>query len=275
MSDAQFDDLANQLEQSLTEFNSDHSEQPPSELDADSSREELRERVRASLMQFADVFESADSFEEVTHAAENLWTILDEAEDVRDSFDAEAFFKTVDTSKLPDAIELSEVPEAVESGKPRKAINLKGLMEAVDFREFWSSDEMQEIWRESKELSDALGGDSDEEGDEEFAETAKEKTEMASEVTEGKLQSELADNTEEFREKIAEARDRLKEQIEQSELGSGGEGESATRNITAVSTMPETRPDMEVHTGFSTMQSDRPDMDVTVHYSTMPKGRQE
>ncbi|WP_227375051.1 hypothetical protein [Haladaptatus halobius] len=111
------------------------------------------------------------------------------------SFDAEAFSETVDADTLPDAIELSAVPNAVESGEPRKAFDLTKLMEAVDFREFWSSEKMQELWNESKELSDAVGAlsgeDAADEEDSDLVESTTEKTEMASEVTEGKLQSEL------------------------------------------------------------------------------------
>ncbi|WP_435155881.1 hypothetical protein [Haladaptatus sp. DFWS20] len=272
-----FDDLTDELEQSLADFESSRSEQPPADDDADSSLDAFTNRVRASVGRLEDAFESAETFDEVTTTADDLWTVLDEGEDVFDSFDAETFFETVDVSELPNVIEFSNVPEAVESGDLRKALDLKALATAVDFREFWSSAEMQEIWEESKEFSDALGGDDsgEDDADSELAETADEQSEIASEATEGKLQSQLAENVEDFREQIETARDRLQEQIEASELGSGGEGESASESVTAGSTMPENRPDMEVSTRFSTMPSNRPDIDVTLNYSTMPKGRKQ
>ncbi|WP_266079313.1 hypothetical protein [Haladaptatus caseinilyticus] len=271
-----FDDLTDELAQSLADFESSRSEQPPADDDADSSLEAFTDRVRTSVGRLEAAFESAETFDKVTTTADDLWTVLDEGEDVFDSFDAEAFFETVDVSELPNVIELANVPEAVESGDLRKALDLKALAKTVDFREFWSSEEMQKIWEESKEFSDALGGGSGEDdADSELAETTDKQSEIAAEATEGKLQSQLAENVEDFREQIETARDRLQQQIEASELGSGGEGGSASESVTAGSTMPENRPDMEVSTGFSTMPSDRPDIDVTLNHSTMPKGRTE
>lgn len=255
-----FDDLSNQLGQSIEEF------------DDENSRTKHMTRIQRALARFEDAFESADTFEEVSEEADSLWTLLDEAADVFDGFDADAFLKTVDVGQLPNAVELENVPDAVESGNPRDALDTKELVRAINFREFWSSEEMQDLWKEGTELSDAIGSlsgddsDDSDEGDSGLGDMTGDTAEMASKATEGKLQSELGENAEQFREQIDDARDRLKDQIAQSELGSGGErGDDSTGGG------PGGRPDMKVTFSYSTMPDDRPDIAFNPHYSTMPK----
>lgn len=261
-----FADLSNQLEQSIEEF------------DDENSRTKLPTRIQRALARLEDAFESADTFEEVSERADTLWTLLDEAEDVFDGFDADAFLKTVDVGQLPNAIEFENVPDAVESGNPRDAFDSTELVKAVNFREFWSSEEMQSLWEEGTELTDAIGSltdvDSDDSDDDEDGSSLGDMTgdtaEVASKATEGKLQSELEENAEQFREQIDAARGRLKDQIAQSELGSGGEG-----GDDRTGGGPGSRPDMKVTFSYSTMPDDRPDIDATPHYSTMPKRDEE
>ncbi|EFW93617.1 hypothetical protein ZOD2009_00700 [Haladaptatus paucihalophilus DX253] len=258
-----FADLSNRLGQSIEEF------------DDENSRTKLTTRIQRALARLEDAFESADSFEEVSERADTLWTLLDEAEDVFDGFDADPFLKTVDVGQLPNAIEFENVPDAVESGNLRDALDSTELVKAVNFREFWSSEEMQSLWEEGTELTDAIDSlsDSDSDDDEDgsgLGDMTGDTAEMASKATEGKLQSELEENAEQFREQIDAARDRLKDQIAQSELGSGGE-----RGDDSAGGGPGDRPDMKVTFSYSTMPDDRPDIDATPHYSTMPKRDEE
>ncbi|MFH5800210.1 hypothetical protein [Haladaptatus sp. CMAA 1911] len=258
------DDLSNRLGQSIEEF------------DDENSRPKLMTRIGRALARLEDAFGSADTFEEVSEEADSLWTLLDEAGDVFDGFDADAFMKTVDVGQLPNAIEFENVPDAVESGNLRDALDSKELVKAINFREFWSSEEMQDLWEQGTELSDAIGslsgddsGGSDE-GDSGLGDMTGDTAEMASKATEGKLQSELGENAEQFREQIDDARDRLKDQIAQSELGSGGgRGDDSTGGG------PGDRPDMKVTFSYSTMPDDRPDIAFNPHYSTMPKRDEE
>lgn len=264
MSTVQFDDLSDRLEKSLTDFNGESSDE----------RTRLSTRLETALERLQDAFSSAESFEDVTATAENLWTVIDEAEDVLAGFDAESFGNTVDVGKLPDVIEFEDVPDAVESGDPTAAIDAKELVKAINFREFWSSEEMQAMWKEGKELADAIGvlsgNDSNDNGDNGdnagLGVMGGDTTDIASEATEGKLQSELEENAENFRDQIETARERLKGQIAESELGSGEGSDRGDR-----SSSPENRPDMQVTFSYSTMPDDRPDIDATSHYSTMPK----
>jgi hypothetical protein len=244
-----FDDLANQLEQSLIDVETESS---PDE--SDDSLTELIEQTRTAFTQLQNVFESAESFDDVTTAAENLWDVLDEGEDVLASLDTQEFLKTVDLTELPDVIELSNVPDAIERGKLRKALDLKALIQAINFREYWNSEEMQQLWKESQEFTDEV----DDLTDDDSTNTAHALTdadddtsELAAEATEGKLQSELMDNVEQFREQIKQARERLRTQIEESELGSGDTQESST--------------------GYSTMTNNRPDIAAPIRHSTMSK----
>ncbi|WP_231186092.1 hypothetical protein [Haladaptatus sp. DYF46] len=266
MSTDRFDDLSNQLGQSLEAF------------DDENSRTRLLTRIGRTLARLEDAFESADTFEEVSEEADSLWTLLDEAGDVFDGFDADAFLKTVDVGQLPNAIEFENVPDAVESGNPRDALDSKELVKAINFREFWSSEGMQDLWEEGTELSDAIGSltgndsddsDSSDEDGSTLGDMTGDTAEMASKATEGKLQSELGENAEQFREQIGDARDRLQDQIAQSELGSGGGGDDSTGGG------PGGRPDMKVTFSYSTMPDDRPDIAFNPHYSTMPKRDEE
>ncbi|WP_423743602.1 hypothetical protein V5735_11225 (plasmid) [Haladaptatus sp. SPP-AMP-3] len=258
-----FADLSNQLGQSLEAF------------DDENSRTRLLTRIQRALARLEDAFESADTFEEISERADTLWPLLDEAEDVLDGFDADAFLKTVDVGQLPNAVELENVPDAVESGNARDALDSTELVKAVNFREFWSSEEMQSLWEEGTELTNAIGSlsgsdsDDDEDGSS-LDDMTGDTDEVASKATEGKLQSELEENAEQFREQIDAARDRLKDQIAQSELGSGGEG-----GDDRTGGGPGGRPDMKVTFSYSTMPDDRPDIDATPHYSTMPKRDEE
>ena len=149
---------------------------------------------------------------------------------------------------------------------------MKELVKAVNFREFWSSDEMQDLWKEGKELADAVGvlsgtdSNNNDDGGDGLGEMDGDTADIASQATEGKLQSELQENAENFREQIETARERLKGQIAESELGSG---EGSDRGDSSSS--PGNRPDMQVTFSYSTMPDDRPDIDATSHYSTMPK----
>lgn len=217
--------------------------------------------VQSGLETLESAFESSDSFEDVSTAAEKLWDVLDEGEDVLDELDLTNLPDVIDATRLPDAVDVEDVPDAISERNPKEAIDTVGLIRAVELRELWSSTDMRELWREAREFDDAfddLGGGGGEEEDEMISSMDADTDasgidgEMQSELYQSKIQSELHDSVESFREKLLETRDRLAEIKEENE-SKGGAGQPNSRNPTAFSTMPSSRTDIGKSTRFSTV----------------------
>ncbi|WP_435154182.1 hypothetical protein [Haladaptatus sp. DFWS20] len=215
--------------------------------------------VQSGVDTLESAFESSDSFEDVSTAAEKLWDMLDEGEDVLDELDLTNLPDVIDATRLPDAVEVEDVPEAISEGDPKEAIDTMGLIRAVELRELWNSTDMRELWREAREFDDAFGdfsGEDSEEGDGMTSGMDAEMDasgidgEMQSELYQSKIQSELHDSVESFREKLLETRDRLAKIKEENE-SKGGAGQPNSRNPTAFSTMPSSRTDIGKSTRFS------------------------
>lgn len=115
------------------------------------------------------IVEGSDD-EDVIETAEEIWDILDEAEDVLDTLDLDEIPDVIDLDDLPEAVDVEEVPEAIADGDAHDAIDLGGVKEAIEFRELWQAADIGDLREQQEELEDEIddvtdGGDGDEEDD--------------------------------------------------------------------------------------------------------------
>ncbi|WP_458188362.1 hypothetical protein [Haladaptatus sp. NG-WS-4] len=222
------------------------------------------EEVQSGVRRLKSAFESSDSFDEVIQEAENLWSVLDEGEDVLDEIDYSDVPDVVDADDASEAIDVEDVPEAISEGDPKEVIDMWGLYQALNLKELWDSADMREVWREAREFEDAvddLDDDSDDDGMLSGADADMEggsvgagdvDDEMQSELYESKIQSELHDSVETFREKLRKTRNQLAEVKAENEMH-GGPGQPSSRNPTAYSTAAGSRMDRLSVKKFSTV----------------------
>ena len=111
------------------------------------------------------IVENSDD-EEVIETAEEIWDIIDEAEDVLETIDFEELPDTIDIEELPDAIEMEKVPEAIADGDAREAINLTALKDGLELRELWEAVDLTELRQQEQELEDEVEDVTDGEGEE-------------------------------------------------------------------------------------------------------------
>jgi hypothetical protein len=206
------------------------------------------DEVQSGLDGLTEAFESAESFEDVSGEAETLWNVLDEGEDVLDELDLTDLPEVVDLSELPDIIELEDTPEAVDEGDAGELIDVRSLIRAIEFRELWSSTDVRSLWNESDEFTDALESadmvDSGEDGDDGDGMMEPDlKNEVQSELYESKLQAQLQESVDEFRGKLMDTRNDLKEVKEENE-SMGGAGQPSSGNPSAYSTAAGSRSDL-------------------------------
>ncbi len=205
------------------------------------------DEVQSGLDGLTEAFESAESFEDVSGEAQKLWNVLDEGEDVLDELDLTDVPEVVDLSELPDIIELEDTLDAVDEGDPGELIDVRSLIRAIEFRELWSSTDVRSLWNESDEFTDALEStgmvDSTRTrtGDDMMGSDLK--NEVQSELYESKLQAQLQESVDEFREKLMDTRNDLKEVKEENE-SMGGAGQPSSDNPSAYSTAAGSRSDM-------------------------------
>ncbi|SIR14211.1 hypothetical protein SAMN05421858_1576 [Haladaptatus litoreus] len=246
----------------------------------DSDRlETFTENVQSGISRLESAFESSDSFEDVSAEATKLWELLDEGEDVLDELDLTDLPDIVDAGDVPKAIDVEDLPDAISEGDPKEAIDTIGVVRALELRELWSSTDMRELWREAREFEDAVTdytGDSEGDGEDDGMLSGMDtdmdvgmdgpgNTEMDSELYQSKIQSELHDSVESFREKLLETRNKLAAIKEENE-SKGNVGQPNSRNPTAYSTMAGSRPDMGKATHFSTVPTE-------TRYSSAPNSK--
>ncbi len=221
--------------------------------------EAFTDEVQSGLDGLVSAFGS-NEFDTISTEAEKLWTVLDEGEDVLDELDLTDLPDVVELSELPDVIELEDTSEAVDEGDAGEIIDLRSLANAIKFRELWSSTDVRSLWKESDEFTDALeaigigSGDSDNDGNGMLAMDDDLKNEVQSELYESKLQSQLQESVDEFRESLMDTRNDLKEIKEENE-SMGSTGQPSSDNPSA----------------YSTMATSRSDMVSVARYSTIPK----
>ncbi|WP_440009972.1 hypothetical protein [Halomicrococcus sp. SG-WS-1] len=247
-------------------------------MDSDRLRK-LDESARSGIERLESTFEDSDSFETITAEAENLWEVVEEAGELLEEVDLRELSDAVDHSDLTEAIDYEDVPEAMK-GDVEEAVDLRGLLEAVALRELWNSTDVREVWRESREFVEAVeevgetmdddSNGSSADGDDFLDVDADElgvsdRDEIPTDAYQTKLQAELADSVETFREKLLETRNQLKQAKEENELQQAERSRSQpdSRNPTAYSTVPSKRSDIGNATKFSTVPRE-------TRYSTAP-----
>lgn len=191
------------------------------------------------------IVENSDD-EEVIETAEEVWEILDEAEDVLDTLDLEEVPDVINVEELHEAIEAEEVPEAIADGEAREAIDLSGLKEAIEFRELWGAADISELRKEKAELEDEIDDvtDEGEEGEDDglldtggvIGTGGGAHTQFDAEDRQEKIQSLIEKAVEKFRAMLLETHDKLRVLYELNQEKLGG---SDSLNPTAVSTMPD------------------------------------
>ncbi|WP_423999115.1 hypothetical protein ACOZ4I_10125 [Haloarcula salina] len=237
-----------------------------------------------------------DSVEGAIDSLDDAHDVADSVEDLLDTVDLTDLLGEIEWESLPEAIELEKVPDAIEDRNPTAAVKLRKLLSVTDMSEVWDTVDARAFWRQSRDLDDELD-DFDEESDDGFFEgvsldgpfsdddgSGDETADEASatdgleglgpnddgfdpESLENAIQSQISDSVGAFRERILEARERLKQlreaNIEQSEQRHSKTSNS--RNPTAVSTISSHRP-RSGRAAFSTVPEE-------TRYSTAPNRR--
>jgi len=236
-----------------------------------------------------------ESVEGAIDALDDVHTVADSVEDLLGTVDLTQLLGEIEWTALPDAIKLERVPDAIEERNPTVAVKLRKLLSVTDMSDVWDAVDARAFWRQSRELDDELD-DFDEESDGGFfegisldgpfsddgaaddgaaGETADDGLDglgpddggFDPESLENALQSQISDSVGSFRERILEARERLKqlreENIERSEQRHSKTSNS--RNPTAVSTTSSQRPSPG-RAAFSTVPEE-------TRYSTAPNRR--
>nr|WP_303650393.1 hypothetical protein [Halalkalicoccus sp. NIPERK01] len=187
------------------------------------------------------IVENSDD-EEVIETAEEIWEILDEAEDVLDTIDLGEVPDVIDLDELPEAIDAEEVPEAIADGDARDAIDLRALKEAIEFRELWEAADLSELREEKAELEEEVDDVTEGDGDEEDDDLLDMNMGMSgahvqfdAEDRQEKIQELIETAIQKFRTALLETHDKLRLLYEFNQEKLGG---SESLNPTAVSTMP-------------------------------------
>lgn len=189
------------------------------------------------------IVEGSDD-EDVIETAEEIWDILDEAEDVLDTLDLDEVPDVIDLDDLPEAVDIEEVPEAIADGDAHDAIDLGGVKEAIEFRELWEAADIGDLREQQQELEDEIDdvtGDGDEE-DDGLLDTGGvigtgggAHMQFDAEDRQEKIQNLIETAVQGFRTALLETHDKLRLLYEYNQEKLGG---SDSLNPTAVSTMP-------------------------------------
>jgi hypothetical protein len=189
------------------------------------------------------IVEGSDD-EDVIETAEEIWEVLDEAEDVLDTIDLEELPDVIDVEELPDAIDVEEIPEAIADGDAGDAIDLTDLKEAIRFRELWEAADIGDLREQQKELEDEIddvtgdGDDGDEDGgllDTEMGMGDGAHMQFDPDDRQEAIEEIISTAVQGFRTALLETHDKLRLLYEFNQEKLGG---SESLNPTAVSTMP-------------------------------------
>ena len=228
------------------------------------------------------------TLEEAQDDVEDLIEVIDEAEDLLSTVDLSALPEAVEWTDLPKAIEGGDIPEAIAEGEASEAVNFRKLLQIANLRKVLGNVDLRDFRREKEDVEEATDDltDDEESEDEEnsvldrfrdegsedknssvldrFGSDEKgnddEEGGIPSELIQAKVQSELGDAIDEFRDSALDARDRLSEMRERSKKEfrekTGRTGQPSSRSPTAYSTLPSS-PDDRADIGgvarFSTM----------------------
>ncbi|EJN60323.1 hypothetical protein [Halogranum rubrum] len=255
---------------------------------------ELVEEAQSLLQELVGLDDDPESHERAQELLDDLHAVADESEDVIGTINFEELPDAIDASGAHTTIDAGELPDAIASGDPGDAVELRNIHKLVELGDLWSAVDVREFWRNKREFDDAVddlfGGDDDDgwfEGewfeddwfdDEDASADADgaEDTESDSmapkpelgmldtdESKQAAIQKKISESVGEFRGSILDARERLKEVVEQNKEESRQAGQPNSRNPTAVSTLPRSRSDIGGATRFSTIPEE-------TRYSTAP-----
>lgn len=206
--------------------------------------EELIPGLTAALERLkTQIVENSDD-KALIEAAEEIWDIIEEAEDVLETVDFEELPDSVDVEKLPDAIDVESVPEAISTNDTRDAVDLSKLKEAVELRELWEAVDLSELRKQKQELDKEVAdvtGDGNEEDDgflDRDGMFGTSGANMGFEVDDRqeKIQQLIETAVEKFRTTLLETHDKVRVLYEINQEKLGGQ---ESLNPTAVSTMPK------------------------------------
>ena len=191
------------------------------------------------------IVENSDN-EEVIEIAEELWDIVDEAEDVLETIDFEELPDTIDIEELPDAIDIEKVPEAIADGDAREAIDLSAVTSAIEMRELWEAVDLSELRQQEQELEDEIGDVTDDDGDEsddglldmdmDMGMGGGAHVQFDADNLQEKIQEMITTAIKKFRKMLLETHDKLRLLWEFNQQKLGGR---ESLNPTAVRTMPK------------------------------------
>lgn len=144
-----------------------------SESESEGLDEAILEELEELLPEIADgierlkrhIVEGSDD-EDVIETAEEIWDVLDEAEDVLETLDLEEVPDVIELDELPDAVDVEEVPEAIADGEAGEAIDLSDLKDAIRFRELWEAADIGELREQEEQLEEEIDDITDDDGEE-------------------------------------------------------------------------------------------------------------
>lgn len=238
---------------------------------SETPREELQEWVgqaEAALDRLEDQV-AAGEFGSILETLHDLVEVADAAEDLLGEVELSALPDAIDGSELIDAFEAGEIPDAIAERDASEMINLRALMKAVELRNIWNSMDVTGMLDEKEDLEEEVGDLTDEEtadladdiesvvgGGVDSADTQS-LTDMPSQEWQEAIQAKAIDAVDEFREGVIEAHQKLKQRREENRekmRRQHDETQAESRNVTAYSSMPTQRPDIEGNSArFSTV----------------------
>ncbi|MFC6906131.1 hypothetical protein [Halalkalicoccus tibetensis] len=143
-----------------------------SETESETLQESILDELEELLPEIADgieelkrhIVEGSDD-EDVIETAEEIWDVLDEAEDVLETLDLEEVPDVIELDELPDAVDVEEIPEAIADDEDGDAIDLTDLKDAIRFRELWEAADIGDLREEQEELEEEIDDVTDDDVD--------------------------------------------------------------------------------------------------------------
>lgn len=188
------------------------------------------------------IVEGSDD-EDVIETAEEIWDVLDEAEDVLATLDLEEVPDVIELDELPDAIDVEEIPEAIADDEIGDAIDLTDLKDAIRFRELWEAADIGDLREQQAELEEEIDDVTDDGGDQEGGGLLDAELGMGDgahmqfdpENRQEHIENLIQTAVQGFRTALLETHDKLRLLYEYNQEKLGG---NDSLNPTAVSTMP-------------------------------------
>ncbi|WP_129115140.1 hypothetical protein [Halegenticoccus tardaugens] len=219
---------------------------------------------------------------------EELREVLEELEELLETVDLDSLPDAINLGELPSVIDADGVSKAIEEADPDEAVSLENVPALVELSELLDSVDVREFWRNKRELDDAVGdvtGDDGDDGDllpgvdgddvdagemvdidaEEMVDVDLSGADDGStdgdglgspenlEAYQATVQMGINEAVEEFREGLIVAHRKLDALREENEKRTSSVGQPNSRNPTAFSTLPSRRTAVRGAAQFSTV----------------------